>query len=150
MCSVSNEKFAHTFSCRYNCIIRKTKLHFLILLRIEEENMLQQKKELFFCKGLISFLCLAYFQHSFPFSFSPISSILSQSAQFALTFDLDCFDFQKCHICLMKPQGNGNALDSPKMVTCLAFYFLVIQFLFESTDMHGILEFCPFLNSVPP
>lgn len=43
----------------------------------------------------------------------------------------------------MKPQGNDNAVYSLKMVTCLAFY-LVIEFLFGETDMHDILEFCPF------
>lgn len=46
----------------------------------------------------------------------------------------------------MKPQGNDNALYSLEVVTCLVFY-LVIQFLFERTDMHDILQFCPFLNS---
>lgn len=45
----------------------------------------------------------------------------------------------------MKPQGNDNALYSLEMVTCLAFY-LVIQFLFGGTNMHDILEFCPFLK----
>lgn len=51
----------------------------------------------------------------------------------------------------MKPQGNDNALYSLEMVTCLAFY-LVIQFLFGATNMHDILEFCPFLkfNLSPP
>lgn len=63
--------------------------------------------------------------------------------------NLILLSFKKCHICLMNPQGNDNAVYSLEMVTCLAFY-LVIQFLFGGTGMHDILEFCPFLKFNPP
>ena len=50
--------------------------------------------------------------------------------------------FKICHICLMKPQGNDNALYSLETVICLAFY-LVIQFcLGEQTCM----TFCNFVH----
>lgn len=85
----------------------------------------------------------------FPILLSYISYIYPTCTVFSLVFNLDLSVFQKkCHVCLMKPQGNDNASYSPKMVTCLTFY-LVIQFSFGGTDMHDILEFCPFLNFNP-
>ena len=88
---------------------------------------------IFAFKRLRLFLCLVHL--SLFHSSCHISLSFYSKVYFPLLFNLDLLSFKICHICLMKPQGNDNALYSLETVICLAFY-LVIQFcLGEQTCM---------------